>query len=336
MPDYQLSEIDVCLSEPSATIRAQLREALIRFGLRRTRDYPNLAETRTALESTAVDLLLIDGDQGEGEVFRIIHSIRHGHLGENPYMGIIVTTWQPTGQLLARTTNSGADDLLVKPVSPKQIQDRLAALIEARKPFVVTSDFIGPDRRKAPREGQQIGQFTVPNILRMKAMGVYGRGSAAEEIAEANAALNAEKLLRHAFQIAFLVEFALPGLQRPEPDRFSLDSLGRIPGVVEDFVRRLPHDAANGDVAVEAKRIASQVERVRQALGRDEAAALLGDLKAQAYGLMRSLSPERLLDEMAAEVSGAVAKYRERLAEMAAARAAQAAAQAAAEAAQSD
>ena len=67
--------------------------------------------------------------------------------------------------------NSGPDDLLLIPFAPDQIMSRLKILVERRKPFVVTHDYIGPDRRTAPRPGTTSAtQFQVPNPARAQAL----------------------------------------------------------------------------------------------------------------------------------------------------------------------
>src|SRR3546814_1821103 len=62
--------------------------------------------------------------------------------------------------------------LLVKPLSTRIILDRIETVALHRKPFVVTSDYIGPDRRKAvARRDSNVPLIEVPNPLREKMLG---------------------------------------------------------------------------------------------------------------------------------------------------------------------
>ena len=69
--------------------------------------------------------------------------------------------------------DSDADDLMVKPISPKQLFTQINLLINHRRAFVVTSHFVGPDRRNRGRseEVSSMPMIEVPNSLREKALG---------------------------------------------------------------------------------------------------------------------------------------------------------------------
>ena len=61
------------------------------------------------------------------------------------------------------------------PTSRGKIRKAIDAIIEARKPFVVTSEYVGPDRRNDTRdEADRIPRIPVPNSLRHKATGDDG------------------------------------------------------------------------------------------------------------------------------------------------------------------
>ena len=108
---------------------------------------------------------------------------------------------------------SGADVLVAAPISPSLILDRIDALVHARKPFVVTTDYIGPDRRFMDDRGSDLELVDVPNSLRAKALGHYDAARLKEEIAAARADINGQKIDRQAFQVAFLADTILAGFR---------------------------------------------------------------------------------------------------------------------------
>ena len=61
------------------------------------------------------------------------------------------------------------------------MKSAIETLIENRRPFVVTSDYIGPDRRTSPRETETspVEKIRVPNKLRHTATGDDGGINAA-------------------------------------------------------------------------------------------------------------------------------------------------------------
>ena len=75
--------------------------------------------------------------------------------------------------MVKKVIESGSDDLLPKPLSSGHLISRIEQLVQARKSFVVTSEYIGPDRRNTEERESEITLLQVPNSLRVK---VTGRG----------------------------------------------------------------------------------------------------------------------------------------------------------------
>ncbi|AWK89953.1 response regulator [Azospirillum thermophilum] len=324
MAEYDFSQVDAAIIDTQHNPARVLREVLARLGFRRVEIFDSARTAAGLLGSGTPDLMLIDADSEEAETLRFIRAVRHELTTANPYACVIVTTWQPTSTLLMRVKNAGADDLLMKPVSPKQVQDRIASLIEARKGFVVTADYTGPDRRKAPREGTQIPVLEAPNTLRLKATGRFTQAAARSLLTEANRFVTEQKRLRIGIQIAFLIEFALIGLAQPVPERMAVEHLARVPGFIDELLRRL--DQEEGDhAAVEAvgRSLRAMAEAVRgQAESGPVNARDLTELQLTTNTLLHAVDPSRPLEAMAAEVSTAVIGYRTRLEQMAQAKAA--------------
>ena len=165
---------------------------------------------------------------------------RASALPDNPFVPVIITTWEPDQDLVEKIAGCGADALLVKPFAPKQLINRIEYLAHKRKPFVVTSEYIGPDRRKDTSRQSKIPLIDVPNTLRDKVHGV-GRDPAALQL-EIDAALtrvNEEKLSRHAFQIGFLVGLIRPSFEDDELDELCSEHIDRLVFVAQDVKRRM-------------------------------------------------------------------------------------------------
>jgi len=71
------------------------------------------------------------------------------------------------------TVDASVDDLLASPLSVKALLGWIEGLVKNCKPFLVTTDYIGPDRRCGGRHeaSSEIPLFHVPNTLRDKAAG---------------------------------------------------------------------------------------------------------------------------------------------------------------------
>ncbi|MED5360077.1 MAG: hypothetical protein VYD85_16920, partial [Pseudomonadota bacterium] len=60
-----------------------------------------------------------------GEATSLASRIWAGELDVNTFIGTIITVWQPSEAVIRRIVNCGTDDIIVKPLSQKQIMDRV-------------------------------------------------------------------------------------------------------------------------------------------------------------------------------------------------------------------
>jgi len=179
------------------------------------------------LERVSYDLLLIDCTQQTEALSSIIQGIRFGDLGLNPYLVIMATTWTLSGFLVRKIIDAGADDLLGRPYATSNMIKRLKGQIELRKRFVVTSDYVGPDRRNQKRSGQDENLIDVPNSLRAKVKKEYiSEAEAAAAIELTKAAITAEKMRRQAFQIGVIA--SLLSDMKIDDSAFKQDSGSRL------------------------------------------------------------------------------------------------------------
>ena len=165
-------KVDLLLVAPKNQNSTSLRQSLTDLEFREIRMGSSVKDIQNSLETRPPDLLITDADLGDGDVCELISDIRNHRIGTNPFMSVIVTTWNPSESLVHRVVESGADDLLVQPASRGQLRSRIDALTFNRKPFVITARYIGPDRRNMTRSEKLMGTaVNVPNLLLAKASG---------------------------------------------------------------------------------------------------------------------------------------------------------------------
>ncbi|ACI99656.1 response regulator [Rhodospirillum centenum] len=319
MAEIDLHPVNCFLVDREMNTRRILRSILARAGIDKIQEFSTVAELVAAMASTTPDLIFIEADHPEGETLRFVSHLRHGQFATNPFVCVVATTWQATQQVLLRFTASGADDLMVKPFSTKQVLDRVYGLVHARKSFVVTSDYIGPDRRKTPRDGPANPLIEVPNTLRLKALAGHERTDLAAQMATALEAIDAQKVLRHGFHIAFLVDFALPGLAQEPPDRMAVEHLARVGPVADDLLRRVHDPDMRPHVETFVRALHAHLDRLKANPGRayDNPTAL----RRAAMGVAALTARRSDMAALEQEVQAAVTGYRSRLEQMAQAKA---------------
>jgi DNA-binding response OmpR family regulator len=190
------------------------------------------------LTDKAPDLLLAEVSGAETEICNVMQSVRQGTLGKNPFMVMIATTWRRDGTIVGKVLNSGADDLVARPFSTSVLGERIRAQVERRKGFVVTSNYIGPDRRRDPnRPG--VETVSVPNSLKVRMTGDLPAEEAERRIAEAveqsKGVMNAQKVRRDAVQLCVQWRFLE---QRSTDMRDFFEVLARLGSIADEIKRR--------------------------------------------------------------------------------------------------
>lgn len=89
-----------------------------------------------------LDLLMAPVD---GIEFAII--VRSGE-GSNRELPIVVVSGDAGASRVAEARDAGATEFLAKPIAPLDVWRRLNAVIYAPRPFIRTSSYYGPDRRR--------------------------------------------------------------------------------------------------------------------------------------------------------------------------------------------
>ncbi|MCW8952237.1 MAG: response regulator [Rhodospirillales bacterium] len=232
--------VKVLLAEGNPQVREAIKTALGESGFLAVSETGNLHAVHDAVTDGGLDLLICDAGLGADDIAELVFRVRHHQAGTNPFISIIVLTADTALEKVRRIIESGADDLLVKPLSVQLLLDRIRHLVEINRQFMVTSDYIGPPRPELVLSGV-VGapRMDVPNPVRAKA--VDGSDAASLQRAIDNAALqvNEHKMERHAIQIRDLVDAIVPMYEKKPPDESVVLLLERLLYVSEDISRRL-------------------------------------------------------------------------------------------------
>jgi DNA-binding response OmpR family regulator len=201
--------VDVLIYDPVPSNRTATRAALYALGFRRTETVSTLDAFVEAVQKNPPDIALCEAQGQAEELCATIQQLRQGGAGYNPFIVIIVTAWEKTSGLIQRVVSSGADDLLLRPFSTALLGQRIETHIERRKGFVITTDYVGPDRR-SEKSGRtnSADLFDPPNSLKMKAKDKLSAEVIAKrldtELKSAREKLTSEKLRRDSFQVCIL------------------------------------------------------------------------------------------------------------------------------------
>ncbi len=216
-PPKHRANISVVIADSRANMSQALRNALVNEGYRDVQVFGRLAGLRDAMKGSLADLLVLDVDLPGGDSLALVRDIRHSRIGRNPFLPVILLTWASDPDVVERAVSSGVDLILVKPLSAAQLFSRIDGLVADRKPFVVTADYVGPDRRGHPKQAQA-KLFSVPNTLKDKMEGREVDPEAlSDQINVALQDMNASRLAQAGAKLSGLIEDVCCMLEAGKP-----------------------------------------------------------------------------------------------------------------------
>ena len=144
----RVDNLSILVLDDHHFMRQVMRLMLNGLGVRHVLTAEDVTGALRALAITPVDLVIVDyrlGGQTGAEFTRLARTSRSG---SDRFVPIIACTADTTPKTIQELRDAGADEILGKPVSPQTIWAKIVAVTNCRRPFVVSSDFFGPDRRR--------------------------------------------------------------------------------------------------------------------------------------------------------------------------------------------
>lgn len=203
------------------------RGVLHGMGFRRIDGITSLSALERRLKDSDVSIMFVETSEDAKTIAELVQKIRLGETKANPFLPIVATLWTGSSETVASLMNSGCDDVLLRPFSVVKVKERVSAIIDNRKKFVVTSDYVGPDRGIPKRGHANVESFEVPNPLREIVLGEQIDPVKQNDlIEEARKRVNKERLAKLARRIAMAAEVTIQAKSgRGEERGFVVDLL---------------------------------------------------------------------------------------------------------------
>ncbi|MGA9794173.1 MAG: hypothetical protein WBQ17_01435 [Rhizomicrobium sp.] len=296
--------VQTLIYDPVSANRAATRASLYSLGFRHIESVAAMSDFTDSIKRRPPDLAFCEAQGADTELCATIQSMRQGLTGHNPFVVIIVTAWENSTALVTRVLNSGADDLLLRPFSASVLGGRIALHAERRKSFVITSDYVGPDRRRSSARPSNVELFVPPNSLKMKAKERLSAEETAQrldaQLQTAREVLTSEKLRRDAFQICVLwrlVQQDLPGSAPYDAD------VAKLQRVAKDVAQR--SRGTDFEQAIEwCNAVLSALEGLETGAERVATMNLLGHA---ALNLNQMFAPEKSAEEHLRDIDATIA-----------------------------
>ncbi len=151
-----LANLRFLIAEENRYMLTVLRQQLKAFEIKELIEARDGDDAVHELSSTEVDFAIVDSGMEPVDGLAFIRHVRTGNGIPNAELPIIVLIAHPSVEAIAAARDAGATEVLCKPVSAQLLFDRIQHAIKNSRDFVVSDQFVGPDRRRR-RDEQPTG-----------------------------------------------------------------------------------------------------------------------------------------------------------------------------------
>ncbi len=153
MSGYRFERIRILLVDDDAHMRRLVIAILKAFGIQELGEAPDAESAWRMLRENTPDIVILDWAMEGMSGIDFTRRIRTHPQCPNPFLPVIMLTAQTQLDRVQQARDCGINEFLAKPVSAKALLSRLVSVIEQPRPFVRTTRYFGPCRRR--RTGQQ-------------------------------------------------------------------------------------------------------------------------------------------------------------------------------------
>src|SRR5689334_13445988 len=146
-PTINLRDLVILLADPNAYLRRVVHNMLRGFGANKVLEVDNSLTLLQTLSIQKVDILLCDGRIGPRNGLELTRTIRRNTQNQHRTMPIMLLSSDTSEAMVKHARDAGANMVIIKPMSPASLYDRLGWIAFNPRPFVDCATYFGPDRR---------------------------------------------------------------------------------------------------------------------------------------------------------------------------------------------
>lgn len=142
-----MKDLDVLIVDDNANMRLLLRTILRSFGLPEVRQARDGTAGLAEIDRRAPSLIISDWEMAPMNGREFLRAVRR--VGREPlcFVPIVVLTAHASRQIIEEAFDAGATQLLVKPVTPANLLQRIGWVLEDDRPFVRAGDIYRQELR---------------------------------------------------------------------------------------------------------------------------------------------------------------------------------------------
>lgn len=158
MEIYNLSSVKILVIDDNQHMLRLARTMLHAFGVINIQEAEDGINGLEALTKYRPDIVLVDWVMESMDGIEFTRQVRQSDNDEINHVPIIMMTGHTQKIRVEEARDAGITEFLAKPISAHALYQRITAIIERPREFVMAEDFSGPDRRR-----RHEGEFDGPD-----------------------------------------------------------------------------------------------------------------------------------------------------------------------------
>jgi CheY-like chemotaxis protein len=146
-PTINLRDLVILVADPNSYLRRVIHGILRGFGANKVLEVEQSSGLFQTLSGQKIDILLCDIRLPPHGGLTLTRTIRRNADNENRTMPILIMSSDTSEATIKSARDAGANMVVVKPMSPKSLYDRLGWIAFNPRQFIDTASYFGPDRR---------------------------------------------------------------------------------------------------------------------------------------------------------------------------------------------
>lgn len=143
-----LEQLKILLVDDNHHMRVLLTELLRAVGINKIYEASDGAEGLQMMRSHPVDIVMTDLAMEPLDGIDFVRLLRNSSDSPNQMIPVIMVTGHLTLRRIQEARDAGVNEFVAKPITARNVLERLQLVIDHPRAFIRTDDFFGPDRRR--------------------------------------------------------------------------------------------------------------------------------------------------------------------------------------------
>lgn len=140
--------LKILLVDDNQHMRLLLAEILRAVGVHSIFEAGDGAEGLSTMRNFPIDIVMTDLSMLPMDGVEFVRLLRTSPESPNPMVPVIMITGHSTMTRVNEARNAGVNEFLTKPLTARGVIERLHHAVENQRPFIQSSSYFGPDRRR--------------------------------------------------------------------------------------------------------------------------------------------------------------------------------------------